>query len=159
MFYRICFLVFISLLTLAETASSTTPKKEDVGTIKVVVKGISQYTGTIRLSLDNSAVTFSGDVNPDFRVGEVSADAPQVSCEFNLVPYGSYAIKLFHDANANSKLDTNLLGMPTESYGISNNARAMFGLPSFSQASFPHNGPITSITIDIAPHLRNFAGG
>jgi uncharacterized protein (DUF2141 family) len=53
----------------------------------------------------------------------------------NLKP-GTYAIAVFHDRNKNGKLDKNIFGAPTESYGFSNNARSTFSAPSFSAASF-----------------------
>ena len=47
------------------------------------------------------------------------------------VPPGSYAVIAFHDINSNEKLDTNMLGIPTEPYGFSNDARGTFGEPDF----------------------------
>jgi uncharacterized protein (DUF2141 family) len=49
----------------------------------------------------------------------------------------------------NSKLDTNWLGIPTEGYGFSNDAKAMLGAPSFSAASFPHDGKDLALTISL----------
>ena len=42
---------------------------------------------------------------------------------FDGVPPGTYAIKMFQDANRNEKFDFNWLGLPYERYGFSNNAR------------------------------------
>jgi len=47
---------------------------------------------------------------------------------------GQYAIKVFHDENANGELDINFLGIPKESYGFSNHARGRFGPPPFAEA-------------------------
>jgi uncharacterized protein (DUF2141 family) len=52
---------------------------------------------------------------------------------------GKYAFKYFHDENKNKKLDTNLIGIPKEGYGFSNNAKGKFGPPSFSQTIFKVN--------------------
>ena len=49
---------------------------------------------------------------------------------------GIYAISLFIDSNDNKKLDKNLIGIPTEQYGFSNNTMGFFGKPSFKNASF-----------------------
>ena len=48
---------------------------------------------------------------------------------------GRYAVAAFHDANDNGELDTNLLGIPSEGYGIGNDAGAAFGPPSFESAA------------------------
>ena len=47
-----------------------------------------------------------------------------------------YAIRYIHDENANDKLDTNWMGMPTEGYGFSNNAYGSFGPQSFDKWLF-----------------------
>ncbi len=65
------------------------------------------------------------------------------------MPYGRYSIKAFHDENNNSKLDTNFLGMPTERYGFSNNARGRFGPPSFAEAAVTLNSPQITIAIEV----------
>lgn len=52
---------------------------------------------------------------------------------------GKYAFKYFHDVNKNKKLDTNLMGMPKEGFGFSNNAKGKFGPPSFRQMIFKVN--------------------
>lgn len=48
---------------------------------------------------------------------------------------GRYALRLFADENGNATLDTNLLGMPTERYGFSNDARGTLGAPDFEAAA------------------------
>lgn len=45
-----------------------------------------------------------------------------------------YAVAVYHDENNNGILDKNLVGAPTEAYGFSRNARAMFSAPSFEEA-------------------------
>jgi uncharacterized protein (DUF2141 family) len=50
----------------------------------------------------------------------------------NLQP-GNYAVQYYHDENLNDKLDTNLIKIPTEGYGFSNDAYSMFGPKSFDQ--------------------------
>jgi uncharacterized protein (DUF2141 family) len=60
----------------------------------------------------------------------------QALCVFKKIPAGTYGLSAFHDQNNNGKLDTNLLGMPTEDYCASNNARGVLGPPSFNDAKF-----------------------
>jgi uncharacterized protein (DUF2141 family) len=59
---------------------------------------------------------------------------------------GRYAIKSFADENHNAKLDTNILGLPTERYGFSNNAMGRMGPPTFDAAAVEVDTDI-SITI------------
>ncbi|MES2370531.1 DUF2141 domain-containing protein [Thiobacillus thioparus] len=49
----------------------------------------------------------------------------------------------------NGKLDTNLLGIPKEGYGFSNDAKASLGAPTFSAASFPYEGKNLELKISL----------
>ena len=61
-------------------------------------------------------------------------------CVFKGIPKGVYGISAFHDENVNGKLDTNIIGLPTEDYCASRDARGSFGPPSFSDAKFRYTG-------------------
>ena len=49
---------------------------------------------------------------------------------------GRYGIRLFHDVDGNGELNANIMGIPTEPFGFSNNAPPRFGPPSFEAAAF-----------------------
>ena len=49
------------------------------------------------------------------------------------LPNGKYGIIAFHDINGNEKLDTNVLGVPTEPYGFSNDARGLLSKPDYEE--------------------------
>ena len=53
-----------------------------------------------------------------------------------MVKQGTYGIKIFIDKNNNNKFDFNIVGIPKEQYGFSNDASALLGPPSFQNASF-----------------------
>lgn len=69
-----------------------------------------------------------------------------ISCTLPPLPYGTYAIAVFHDLNGNGQLDRNALGVPTEPYGFSNDVRSKWRAPSFSEAAVQVKQP--------AQHLR-----
>ena len=56
--------------------------------------------------------------------------------QFTDLPPGDYAVTAFLDENSNTKLDTNLFGLPIELYGFSRNARNLAGPPPFADAAF-----------------------
>jgi uncharacterized protein (DUF2141 family) len=58
----------------------------------------------------------------------------RVVAEFEGVPAGPFAVSVFHDENLDRKLDKGFLGVPSEDYGFSREARDMFGPPSFGEA-------------------------
>lgn len=66
----------------------------------------------------------------------------------DLLP-GTYAISCFHDLNGNGKLDKNFLGIPSEPYGFSNNARPKFRAPNWEEARFEWKGDTRQISIKL----------
>lgn len=55
---------------------------------------------------------------------------------FEGLPPGRYAVMAYHDRNGDGRLNTLPVGLPTEPYGFSNDARAMFGPPTWRSAQF-----------------------
>ena len=53
---------------------------------------------------------------------------------------GKYAVRYYHDENMNGKMETNLVGKPTEGYGFSNNVIGKFGPPPFEKWLFEVTG-------------------
>ena len=49
---------------------------------------------------------------------------------------GDYAVAAFADSNRNGRLDRNFLGIPTEPYGFSRDARRLMSAPDFAEAAF-----------------------
>jgi uncharacterized protein (DUF2141 family) len=66
---------------------------------------------------------------------KIKADNEQTSIVFDNLSDGEYAVKLYQDENDNSKLDFNMMGIPKEGYGFSNNV-GRFGAPKYMDAKF-----------------------
>lgn len=60
--------------------------------------------------------------------------------KFENVPSGQYAISVYHDANNYGEMDTNFIGIPTEDYACSNDAKGRFGPPKLEDAVFEVDG-------------------
>jgi len=52
---------------------------------------------------------------------------------FDSISPGKYAIQFFHDENENQKMDFNLIGIPKEKFGSSNNVKPILGPPKFEK--------------------------
>lgn len=65
----------------------------------------------------------------------VPAAAPTTSVCFWVQP-GFYAVAVYHDQNADRDFNRNLVGMPAEGFGFSNDAPTRFSLPSFDAVRF-----------------------
>jgi uncharacterized protein (DUF2141 family) len=55
---------------------------------------------------------------------------------FKNLKAGKYAVRLYHDENNNKKMDTGFMGIPTESWGCSNNVKPRFAAPKFEDMIF-----------------------
>jgi len=63
------------------------------------------------------------------------------------VPAGKWAVLAYQDENENGQLDRNLIGIPSENYGFSRDARGRFGPPSFDDAAIPVKDETVSATV------------
>ncbi len=55
---------------------------------------------------------------------------------FDSISPGKYAIQFFHDENENQKMDFNLIGIPKEKFGSSNDVKPILGPPKFEKMLF-----------------------
>lgn len=82
-------------------------------------------------------------------VGRVPARAGTTSACIHLPATGIWALAVYHDANGNRRFDRTGIGLPAEAYGFSNNAPAIFGLPSFRRVrlAVPRTGMTTTVRL------------
>ena len=113
--------------------------------LTIVVEGIEGSKGQIAIGLYDNEYDWGEE--PFFGV-YVKISGSTVSYTFKNVPEGIIAVAIYHDENANEKLDKGLFGIPKEGYAFSNNVFGSFGPPKFEKASFLLNGKKT-IEIDL----------
>jgi uncharacterized protein (DUF2141 family) len=103
--------------------------------VVVQVSGIAEPLGRVGCSLYASSDGFPMD-NAKATAVWLAADLSGVACRFANVPAGRYAIAVGHDLNGNQRVDTNLIGLPTEQWGVSKNARPRLRAPTYDEAAF-----------------------
>jgi uncharacterized protein (DUF2141 family) len=101
--------------------------------LTVNISDIEQGKGHVLVALYSSNETYdTGKANFS---SKVKADKSVASVTFTDLADGEYAIKMYQDENSNNKLDFNMMGIPKEGYGFSNNV-GMFGAPDYKEAKF-----------------------
>ncbi len=97
--------------------------------LKVEIEGFRNTNGNVLVQV----ITEKKEVLKSFIL-----DLKEKKCTFTVdnLPKGKYAIRYFHDENKNQDMDTNFMGIPTEGYGFSNNAKGFFGPPDFEKQLF-----------------------
>ena len=106
------------------------------GELAIDVTGIRSDDGRVFLALhqERADVSFPDDEGAVAGVW-INAVEGTFSLVFPDVAEGRYAVSVMHDENGDGELDTNVLGVPTEGYGFSNDATGIMGPPEFSDAS------------------------
>jgi uncharacterized protein (DUF2141 family) len=131
-FLAVLALVVAALIYRVPAQSSTN------ATLTVRVIGARNAKGRIRVALFRSAEGFPGDASRAFRLQNAPIDPKTLGSQIVLadLPAGQYALSVFHDENLNEKLDKNLMGIPKEGYGASNNPGRKMRAPTFEEARF-----------------------
>jgi len=109
-----------------------------------------QAHGELAYLIFASPSGFPGDRDKALRHGflPISSNAQRLRIDTNLPP-GIYAVSVYEDLNSNHKLDHNLIGVPREPVGVSNNPSARFGPPHFDECSFHLGDTAQTITITL----------
>jgi len=101
--------------------------------IAVTVGPLRNQRGSVVCRLYTSSVGFprttTGTTTRSVKVANGSA-----RCVFEKLAPGTYAVMIHHDENDNRKMDTNLLGMPLEGYGASNNRTYALSAPTWDES-------------------------
>lgn len=128
-----------SLLVTALVAMALAPGLARAAQVAVKVSGIATADGQIGCSLFAAADGFPMD-SRSARQLWLPASRDGATCAFDDVADGRYAISVAHDLNGNRKVDTNFVGVPTEAWGVSGNARPTLRAPKWDEASFSVSG-------------------
>jgi uncharacterized protein (DUF2141 family) len=132
------------LASLVALAASTSSAAEVV----VRIAGLSEPLGQVGCSLFAGPAGFPKDSSGARQLWQ-TADAKGVTCRFSDVPEGTYAVSIGHDLNGNKRVDANFVGLPTEQWGASNNARPNLRTPRFDEAMFKVAADAKEVVIDI----------
>ena len=101
--------------------------------LSIDVSGINSGKGMVHACLTRVPTYFPDcQRDPNAIIRSVPANAREI--DFRGVPPGRYAIALFHDANANHKLDK-FMGVPREGFAFSRNPVIRFSAPQFDKVS------------------------
>ncbi len=116
--------------------------------IKISVTGAANDNGLIRVAFYETDEAFNDAEQAFLRLTLPIAD----SLSESLIPLeqlpDKFAIAAFHDENADGTLNRNRLGVPSERYGFSENARGLTGPPTYREALT--NRPEVGGTIDVS---------
>ncbi len=141
------FFLVIILLTTGFSFSQTGSVNE-IGTLTIIISDFSNDEGDCWFAINNTEEIYERE--DTVWIGKIlSIKNKEVIVTIDSIVYGEYAVKVFHDENRNGELDTDILGIPSEDYGYSNDASGWFGPPSWEKAKFIFNEPEMTIRISV----------
>lgn len=126
-------------------AQSTSGTHVDID-VRLTPKAHGQLAYLIFQSASGFPVDADKAVRRDFVPIPTSTDQIHINLD---LPPGVYAVSVYEDLNGNHKLDRNLLGIPREPVGASNNPHPRMGPPRFDDCSFRVGNKPEFITISV----------
>jgi len=118
--------------------------------LTIHIGDIKNAKGDMAVAVFASSAGFPFESDQAAWRGMVAIDPHKLSTTVQTdLPAGDYAVSTFHDHNSSGKFETNLFGMPTKSYGFSNNPEAARRAARFDEAVFtlPQEGARIDITL------------
>lgn len=119
------------------------------GTLEVRIHNVAHAYGTLWIGVYPSEQAFLDKSQATLLARRVVRRGAQ-SVELTDLPYGDYAVALFHDLNGNNELDLNWVGIPQEPYAFSRPPASKWRLPYFGEVKVslaqPHQRISTTLT-------------
>ncbi len=135
-------LPFVLLILLAMIILSS--RRGEGVDLTVRITGIREVKGQMQLGLYNRAEVFPKE-GKQYRLVERPVTGKVFIYTFEQLPAGDYALAVFQDLDRDGLIDKNMLGIPTEPYGFSNNVRPRLSAPAFSRARIRLNSDTTIV--------------
>jgi len=120
---------------LAVLNGTNTDAGSGLRTVELRIIGAASDNGTIKIAMYDKSEGFNDPKNAlDVDTWEISDGVCAGKLQMP-VSIRQLAISAYHDENGNGQMDKNALGIPSERYGFSGNARGLTGPPSFEEAT------------------------
>ncbi|NDK38857.1 DUF2141 domain-containing protein [Pseudoxanthomonas gei] len=134
-------------LSLALAAALAVAGPAAAAELTVKLHGVRAQTGLVKVAVVDSQEAWDGKAAP-VRADGAPAQGEEAKFSFQDLKPGEYAVMITHDENGNGKLDTNVMGMPLEGYGFSNNPQVM-RKPTWDEARFTVGDGDVAIDVDL----------
>ena len=124
-------LLAAALVAIAVPAAAEAPASD----LTLTLENVRSPSGRVVVALFDSEKAYRDKGRP-VRTASLPVLGDKVDVAWSGLRPGAYAAVAFHDRDADGKLDTLPIGLPTEPYAISRDAPARFGPPKWAAAAF-----------------------
>ena len=141
-------LALVFCLALGQPVADEAKTAVKFGTLVIELDGLANDKGEVLVGLYNNPKKFPKE-NQALQNLKCKPSKKKCVIKTMKLPYGEYGVAAMHDENNSGNMDYNLIGMPKEIYGFSNNKRAVFGPPEFNDCRFVIDKPVVKIKITL----------
>ncbi|MGK0364203.1 MAG: hypothetical protein ACI85O_001260 [Saprospiraceae bacterium] len=120
------------------------------GELVLRVNNVEQAGGMVWIGVYDSQNNFLIQENAILVHGVKVNMAGELVMRLDSIPYGTYAIAIFHDENNSGYMDQNFIGIPLEPYGFSVPYSSKWRVPKFEDVKFEFNRTNQVIETDLA---------
>lgn len=142
---RIPVLIAFFLITFNAAGADSAPK---AARLTITVENLRNHKGQLIFGVFKSADGFPTDSRKalDWQVKPAGTDSVVFTVD---LPPGRYGASVLHDENKNGRMDKDLLGIPTEGYGVTNNPKPALRAATFEESRFTLPPEGANLTISI----------
>lgn len=114
--------------------------------LTIQVDNVRSGDGQVMVALYDGAATF---LRQPVRRASAAAGAGSTTLVVRDLAPGDYGIAVYHDANGNGRMDTNMMGIPVEPFAFGRDAQGTMGPPAFDavKLAVPSGGLATRVTL------------
>jgi len=135
-------LLFLSVAIVSDSLAHA--QQSNHASIKIIVTGFKSSDGKVRISVFSTKQNW---LKQHEYTTTVLISNKQCEWIIENVPYGEYAVSVFHDENSNGVMDTGFMRIPKEPIGFSNNSKPSFGPPKWNAAKLTIKSPRVEIPV------------
>lgn len=117
------------------------------GELVLRVNNIEEVCGMVWVGVYDSQQNFLVQENATLIHGVNVDKTGEIVMKLDAIPYGTYAIAIFHDENNSGYLDQNFIGIPLEPYTFSVPFSSKWRAPKFEDVKFEfsrHNQEVST---------------
>ena len=101
----------------------------------IKISNIEKIKGEIKIGVFNSDASFLKD-GAALKNYSVKVEKNTAILTIKNLPKGEYAVSMYHDENSDNECNKNLIGIPKEAYGFSNNIKPKMSAPKYKDCKF-----------------------
>jgi len=137
----------------SNTDTLTTQKKDTSSTIQKIIKPLTVIIDNLESATAPVEISIYGKDNKfpspkdQLKIFRFHPSGKKLVATLDGIRCGQYAIATYQDLDGDGKIGKNMIGIPTDPYGFSNNYHPKVKAPNFSDCSFDYDEASNTVNI------------